>query len=81
MLSRTWDATKGKIAFLAVSAFIAASTGGVSLTAQAAVEAGNQVAVSGTDMLMGVGQAAQHNLSGVLSGMNEVMDFFAPANE
>lgn len=76
MISRAWDASKGKIAVIALSAVLAGATGGASLTAQAAVEAGGDIAVTGTDMVLTAAKSTAHNLSGAADLIGTASEWF-----
>ncbi len=71
IVSTAWNASRGILAAATVSTIIAASTGGLSLTADAAIAAGESIKFTPTDMLANVGNGFAHNLSGageMLSG-------------
>ena len=77
-LRSAWNVTKGTLAVAAVSTAIAAATGGLSLTATGAMAAGDSIALSGTDLLLNVGQGFAHNLSGLASGITSILPTPAP---
>lgn len=71
MLSTIWNASRGILAAATVSTLIASATGGLSLTADAAMAAGEALKLTPMDMLTNVGTGFAHNLSGagnILSG-------------
>ncbi|PCK00075.1 MAG: hypothetical protein COA45_04130 [Zetaproteobacteria bacterium] len=71
LLSTLFSATKGVLATAAISTAIAAATGGLSLTADVAMAAGESIKFTHMDMLANVGSGFAHNLSGageILSG-------------
>ena len=73
-LSKIWKAARGTIAAVSVSTAIAVATGGVSLSADAVLAAGESIAATGaipispTDMLSFTGQGLAHNLGGIADG-------------
>ncbi len=73
-LSRVWRGVRGTIAALGVSTAIAAATGGISLTADAVVAAGQAVASTGAlpigpaEMASFTAQGLAHNLGGIADG-------------
>jgi len=65
LLSTAWNASRGALAIAGVSTAIAVATGGVSLTADATIAAGEALKLTPTDMISTVGQGFSHNLSGL----------------
>lgn len=71
ILSTAWSASRGVLAAATVSTIIASATGGLSLTADVAMAAGDSIQFTPTDMLKNVGSGFAHNLTGageILSG-------------
>lgn len=69
--SSIWKLSRGFLAAATISTVIAASTGGLSLTADAAIAAGESIKLSPMDMIENVGKGFAHNISGagdILSG-------------
>lgn len=64
MLSTIWNASRGVLAAATVSTILASATGGLSLTADAAIAAGDSIQFTPTDMIKNVGAGFAHNLSG-----------------
>ena len=71
MLSTAWSASRGVLAAATVSTLVASATGGISLTADVALAAGESLPFTPMDMLKNVGNGFAHNLTGagdILSG-------------
>ncbi len=64
VLKTIWNASKGILATATVSTLLASATGGLSLTADAAMAAGEAIKFTPMDMLANVGNGFAHNLSG-----------------
>ncbi len=74
LLRTAWRASRGIIAAVGVSTAVAVATGGVSLSADAVVAAGDAIASTGAlpigpaDMASFTAQGLAHNLGGIADG-------------
>ncbi|MBI1300050.1 MAG: hypothetical protein GC137_00185 [Alphaproteobacteria bacterium] len=77
-LGKVWGFTKGAVVVAGVSTAIAAATGGLSLTADAAVAAGESVKLTAGGVVNTVGQGFVHNLTGLSDGLQAILPEATP---
>ena len=75
LLSSMWNISEKLLLGAGISTGLAFATGGISLTADAVIAAGQSIALTPTDMFSFTGQGIAHNLHGAADGVQAAVDW------